>query len=225
MVEDAMRAVRDAGAKTGIVGNETPCTTPNVVALLESSRKALQYEGLSFPSVSAKELTLGSGANTEQWIGVRWDGPTEGAVFVLDCVGHTLALTRVGGVESIAGGPELPEIGKTVVVQSVGFGTGVEEHVVEIYAYRDGALVQLWKHSAHEHAFLSLDWDGHDDKYSWRFEREGALIRVTGQLSTYPKAAPGRDDWGKPQTVDAPVEAFCWTPKNRAFEACTAAAH
>jgi hypothetical protein len=197
------------------------CVSPEIDALLHRSRAALDFQGSYFPSPEIRREVIVDGQEMLQWLGVKWYGPIDGALFLLDCQGHTLAVVHLGAVEEIRLGPTLPGVGPTVEVRyQPGSGTGYRLEQVELVGYRGNAILRMWKHTAYESAFILPTEDGTEDRYSWSFDEGGSVIHLSGRRSTFPKPAPGGYDWGPPSTHDLPSETFCWFGSELVYKQC-----
>lgn len=172
-------------------------------------------------SPEIRRVAIADGQTILQWLGVKWEGPIDGALFLLDCKGRTLALVHLGAVEEIRQGPILPVVGSTVEVRyRPGSGTGYRLEQVEILAFRGNAILPLWKHTASESAFILPTEDGTEDRYSWSFSEGGNVIRVSGRRSTFPKPHEGSYEWGPPSTYDLPTAKFCWVASEFVYKQC-----
>lgn len=211
--------VRDVGGGEG----EGECVLPTIEALLERSRSSIHDRAPSFLLPQADRVVTSGEGRILQWVAVTWDGPKDGAVFLLDCAGRTLALARLGAITEISPGPILPDVGPTVVVRyEPGVDTSRTVELVEILTARGRGVVRLWKHPAVESTFGVASTDGAqstDDRYWWSFENDGAVLRVEGRRSILP-AASGLDGEDAPATQDLPERKFCWNASTVGYEPC-----
>ncbi len=197
------------------------CISPEINGLLETSRAALEFEGSYFPSPETRRHVFVDGQNIRQWLGVKWEGPIDGGLFLLDCERHTLAVVHLGAVDEIRQGPTLPGDGSSVEVRyQPGSGTGYRLQFVELVGNRENVILRLWKHTAYERSFILPNEDGTEDRYFWEVDQGGSVIRVSGRRSTFPKPAAGTYEWGPPSTQDLPRETFCWFGSESVYKQC-----
>jgi hypothetical protein len=107
---------------------EMSCLRPDIASFLEQSHDAIQFGGSYFPSPKAKFLPFDADGRRLQWMGASWEGPPDGALFVLDCAGAPITVLHLGHVQQRGAGPTLSGIGQTFeVIYISGTGTGVQE--------------------------------------------------------------------------------------------------
>lgn len=195
------------------------CVLPDIEPFLEK-----KFHGSHFPALSALRIvTTDDRGRTVQWRGVKWYGPTDGALFVLDCEGKTLAIARLGGVDEMRQGPILPCVGTTVEVRYQPLiATGYRLQLVELVAFHDNDILRLWRHISEEDVFVLWGDDGTEDRYSWTFSQDGRRIQVRGRRSVYPKPPPGEYEWGTPTTHDLPLKTYCWVQSKATYQRCSA---
>lgn len=219
-----------ASARSENVDRDEPqCVLPTIEVLLERSRGAMHDRAPAFVLPQAEQVVTSTEGRMLQWVAVNWEGPEDGAVFMIDCTGRTLALVRLGVITGISPGPSLLGVGPTVVVRyEPGIDTNRTVELVEILAARGDAIVRLWKHAIVESDFGVVSTDGGeraDDRYWWSFERDGTVIRVQGRRSTLRKATDGPGEEGAPTTQDLPEEEFCWNMSEVGYAPCLEGAH
>ncbi len=208
--------------------NASECTMPSPTTLLAQARKQpqlreqLQYLPSAFPS-QAHTVSTRDGGRTDQWLGLQWDGPPQGALLLLDCAGHILDASDVGAVETIEEGPTLSAAGQAVLMTAItNTGTGYKLEKVDLFGGEGGRIHLLWSHTKHESIFVLPNENGEDDVYTWRFEQAGTVIRVLGRRTTFPP--PVKDVNGnapRPLSVKSlPTERYCWSPPQARYEAC-----
>jgi hypothetical protein len=197
------------------------CKQPALERFLEGSRTVLKYNGSYFPSPIAHQLPFEVGGQVFQWLGVGWESPKSGALFVLDCSGRRLAATRLGYVSYLRNGPVLSRIGPTVEVLYVAAtGMGYTLERVDIFSFGRNRLKSLWTHTTREDGFMFPTEDGTADEYQWRISEDGRQIRVEGVQTVYPKPEKLGEPGGATTTRKLPMETFCWDEGRVAYVAC-----
>jgi hypothetical protein len=197
------------------------CVRPDLERFLEASRAIIAFSGSHFPFPEADFLTIEEEGGVLQWVGVRWSGPEDGALFVLDCSGGRLGALRLGAVLALHPGPVLPEVGKTIAVRyTASIGTGSRLENVELVGFVDAGILRLWKHTAYEHAFVLPSEDGVEEKYEWTFGSRGTALRVVGKRVIYPKPKDPGSEWGPGTSHDLGTTTYCWSASGREYRRC-----
>lgn len=205
-------------AGTAGLGAAAPCQQPDVAAVLDRSRDVLGSPSGYFPSLRTTLLQVFIDGVPMQWLGVIWAGPTDGALFLLDCAGQVVAMRKTGGVTALSVGPHLP-IGQSLAVSHIpSTGLGVAWAAIALVHYRDGSIQILWEHLVHE-AVSAGNLADYEDSFYWDLSADGLAIRVTGQR----KVGTIRDDqygWAPGTINDLPAKTFCWNAAAVAFQPC-----
>jgi hypothetical protein len=203
------------------------CVMPPPTTVLQQARKQpqlqeqLRYLTDAFPP-QAHTIATRDNDRTDQWLGLQWDAPPLGALFLLDCEGNVLDASGVGAVETIQKGPTLPGAGRTVLVTAITTtGTGYKLEEVGLFGAEGGKLHLLWNHTQDEHIFVLPKEDGEEDVYGWRFEQDGTVIHVYGSRTIFPPPMKGHSGDATPLSVKSqPTERYCWWPHQARFEPC-----
>ncbi len=216
------------GACTGgatIPFAQTSCVRPadiNIFLKEQSRTIELGNRYLSpdyFPAASAVFMAQSSSSRILQWLGAAWEGPDDGALFVLDCGGMVLAATRLEPVTRLTLGPTLP-VGRTVLVESNRrVGTGVLTGHVFLVALRGSSIRVLWSFQVFESASAPSLQVEYTDSFRWNFSSNHLAIHVAGErtVGSYDDEEHG---WKGQTTHDLPEETFCWSKGSEAYENC-----
>jgi hypothetical protein len=192
---------------------------PNTDQFLENARDAIQVYGGYFPSPEARFLPMMIAGQPMQWMGTKWYGPIDGALFVLDCAGTRAAALRIGGVVSLRPGPVLP-VGQTAeVVYVSGTGSGVYQTSVALVALEASSIKILWKHEAEDReAFASAGYD-YVDQFRWKVGNNGRTITVNGRRMVG-EAREKEHGWAARTNHSLPQERYCWDADEKLFQQC-----
>jgi hypothetical protein len=199
---------------------EASCVHPDADKLLEQSRAAIHFDGNYFPDPNAKFLPFDADGQRLQWMGTSWDGPPDGALFVLDCAGSRLAALRLGYVQELRAGPTISGIGQMFeVIYTLGSGTGEREESVSLVAFDKSSISVLWSHEASESASAPSLGIEYSDRFSWRFDDKGTRVEITGERKVG-KFNDAEHGWA-PNTIHTlPSEAFCWNTAENVYAVC-----
>ncbi|MGE5516693.1 MAG: hypothetical protein ACM31D_12820 [Bacteroidota bacterium] len=194
------------------------CARQDIKDLLEASRGELQFNGAYFPSPKAVFFSSIKDGREIQWIGAKWDGPVDGALFAQDCAGNNISVLRLGGVIILKSGPVLPT-GKTVEVAYIsGVGSGIYETTSAIASIEGSSIKILWQHaSIHREAFGK----GYDyvDTFQWKYSRDGKKINVKGRRRVGP-TMEYEHGWPAGTTHALPSQNYCWNAQENLFQEC-----
>ncbi len=81
-----------------------------------------------------------------QWLGVRWEGPEDGALFVLDCEAKVIAVSRIGAVQAIDPFSNNRHLRNAIKVEYIaGTGTGYFRTEIAIFSYRNNSIKRLYQ--------------------------------------------------------------------------------
>jgi hypothetical protein len=197
------------------------CKQPELESFLEDSRAVLNYHGAYFPAPQGHWLPFRIVGGTLAWLGVGWEGPKGGALFVLDCEGQRLAATPLGYVSELRVGPTLPIVGATVqVTYSPGAATNYKIERIAIFALQTNTLKILWSHTVYEGPVVLPNDDGMEEEYNWRISDDGKEIRVDGFQSIYRVSKKPDENWGPPKTRKLPAETYCWNAATITYVRC-----
>jgi hypothetical protein len=192
------------------------CVHPKLDNFLEQSRQAIQFTGTYFPEPSARFLPFVFDGNRLQWMAVSWEGPPDGALFVLDCSGAELGALRIGKVVGLRPGPGITGFGQAFeAIDIPGIATGSGASEIKLVAFREGSISVLWTQDLRQ--WLSLGPRGAGEQvraYTWKYSADGLVIQVTGK-----RFDP--TDGHRPQTVKMlPKETFCWKMQQNIYVPC-----
>lgn len=201
------------------------CVQPDLASL---SRQAGEVAGLpSDYSLDPKLLKTASllssdSAHRWRWVSVSWEGPRDGVVFIFDCTGKRLGLSRIGYLRSLSAGPSLPGLGQTVeAVFLKGQGTGVSEYSVALLAFDRDIVQTVWQHEAEDDVFapgLSDVESNYLKTYRWHFANAGLTIQVVGTHSAW---APDDEHRAKKVSKKAFIpEIYCWSATKSQYVVC-----
>ena len=208
-----------SGDGLAMAAAEPSCVRPDAGSFLEQNRAVAHLEGSYFPVPRAVFLPLSTGGQNLQWMGTSWEGPVDGALFVIDCAGREVAALRLGAVSRLRNGPVL-SIGATAeIVYVPGQITGEQIAEVGLVRLNGTSIEVLWKHQASDSvSFPSLGAE-YDDTYGWEFSPGGTAIHVSGKRKVGSMADTSHG-WAPGTTHDLPEEMFCWSPTERAYRLC-----
>lgn len=146
-----------------------------------------------------------------RWVGLRWGGPPNGEIVVLDCGGTVVA--RAPAFKGDDFGPERLSLGPIVSdeptlqeIYTSGWGTNIRMQAVAWLQFRDGAVVYIWRHAAHE--ISSFPGMGPDTDLEFQWRLRGGKLLVSGMRTTERRAYP------------LPKEVYCWRRGPLSFVPC-----
>ncbi len=195
------------------------CVRPDAGTFLEQTRAAIHFEGSYFPVPKAVFLPLSTGGQNQQWMGTSWEGPIDGALFVVDCTGKEVAALRLGAVSRLRNGPVLPIGGTAEIVYTPGQATGQQTVEVGLVRLNATSIEVLWTHEASQSVSFPSFGAEYDDTYMWEFSPGGTAIHVSGKRKVG-SVADASHGWASGTTHDLPEEMFCWSPTERAYRLC-----
>jgi hypothetical protein len=194
------------------------CSHPELNAFLEKSPEATGPT--YFPAPTAKFLPFMLGDRQLQWMGASWEGPRDGALFVLDCTGTRIAGMRMGHLEKLRPGPIISGLGQALeVVYISGQGTGVREESVNIVSFSGDSIIILWRHEASDLVAQPDLGADYTDTWSWHYSDDGAVIRVSGRRSVG-ESPDTEHGWAQQTSHMLSNETFCWKPQEKAYSTC-----
>lgn len=199
---------------------EPSCFHPDLDRFLEQSRAAIHFDGRYFPSASAKFLPFDADGRHLQWLGVSWEGPPDGALFVLDCEGRTVAAVRLGYVQALRKSSVVPGVGQAFeVIYTSAVGAGEHEETVDLVSFEKDAIAVVWSHEASESVSAPSLKVEYSDRFSWQFDENGGAINVAGErkVGGY---ADGEHGWAANSSHELPNESFCLSPADKIYKAC-----
>jgi len=152
------------------------------------------------------------------WIGLAWLSPEWGALFAANCDAKPLAAVSVGAIGKIMAGPELPELGQTVMFVYVAKETRDCVHdAAGIVALKDGKIISLWEHAYKQGMNVA---DGKirlksfiTHNYAVDFGDHGQSLRVSGKIRQYAYRKDGSQSTTPFATRTLPAEIYHWNPK------------
>jgi hypothetical protein len=193
------------------------CVQPEVRAFLEDVRPALgDDKDASFLMPEAFFAPAEIDGTRIQWMGTGWVGPRSGALFVLNCEGHPLAVLNLGQVLHANYGPKLPGIGPTLVVIYIyASGMGQNGTWAQLVTFQNGSIIPLWDHEV-ETDVDAPGLDEYHDLYTWKFSDSGEEIRVRGtrRVGDTPNRKHG---WKRHTTHAFPNETWVWNPEAKRY--------
>ena len=187
------------------------CVPPELDSFLESSREALHFSGSFFPSPEAKTLCLSKDGQRLKWLGVRWYGPEQGALFVLDNNDRRIATLPLGAVRNLRAGPRfLGSEAETVWVDYLASqGTGYLLVKTALITFSGDKIVTVWSHVIFERNFVLPSEEGTEEEYTVTGS-EGGSITVSGIRKIFPPPSK-MDTKANPQNIKKlEEEKFCW---------------
>lgn len=199
--------------------NAEECACPELGNLLEDSRELMGLKDDTLPMARGICLQPPQKTTDVQWFGVAIEEAVGGAVFVLDCSGKVLGMSKVGSVVKMAVYPPLDgirEVVKVDYIAKVDQGYGLQR--VAILAFRNKKVSELWSHDSFEANFAVPTKDGTETTYTVQFSPDGKTISVTGKKKIYPSKGEGF----VPEnitTYNLKPQKFCWEPTG-AFKEC-----
>jgi hypothetical protein len=215
----AMLCIALSGSGLATAVPEPSCVRPDADTFLEQTRAAIHFEGSYFPVPRAVFLPLSAGGQNLQWMGTSWEGPIDGALFVVTCAGKQVAALRLGAVSRLRNGPVLPMGATAEIVYVPGQITGEQIAEVGLVRLNGTSIEVLWKHQTSDSvSFPSLGAE-YDDTYMWEFSPGGTAIHVSGKRKVG-SIADASHGWALGTTHDLPEEMFCWRPTERAYRLC-----
>jgi hypothetical protein len=203
--------------------SSSPCSSPDLSSLIRGYASQAAVKKQYFPDTEyvVQNATLTATLITQkpsvQWLGIAWEGPVSGMLFALACDGKIIDAVVVGSIEEIRKGPELPEVGDTVLVNATdGTGTDGVHKTISLFAIKDGRLTSIWRHTSYEHAYFpGSDGDEVEFQVSLPDDR---TIDVTGERRLY--RWQGKD-WSKtPYKIQKIHETYCWDKAQSAYGVC-----
>jgi len=208
-----------------------PCTMPTFTILLTQAKaharlpEPLRNLTDASPPQTHTMITR-DGRQTGQWVGLQWDSPPRGALFLLDGAGHILDVINAGAVETIQQGPTLGAAGETALVTAITNTSGYRLEEIDLLGRKGGHIHLLWSHAKEENipALQTelLSEDGVNDVYTWSFEEGGTVIRVSGRRSTFPPPTRDRKGNEPPPVEDLPADRYCWSSSLARYVGCNA---
>lgn len=198
------------------------CHTPTPQALISWYRATYPQTPLRY---SAKNSLIyhpievfQTGRPRLNWIGLAWLSPEWGALFAANCDAKPLAAVSVGAVGKIMAGPELPELGQTVMFVYVAKETSDCVHdATGIVALKHGKIITLWKHAYKQgmnvrsrktrfKRFITHN-------YAVDFGDHGRSLRVSGKIREYAYRKDGSQSTTPYATRTLPMEIYHWNSK------------
>jgi hypothetical protein len=199
---------------------QSDCTPPELESFLEASRDVLHNRGAYFPSPEAETLCFTEDGRRLKWIGIRWYGPEDGALFALGDNDARIAALPLGAVRKLRAGPWLFGGTKTVWVDYVaGRGTGVLSLKTALVTLSDDKIVVLWSHSILERNFVIPLAKGTEEEYTV-IDNENGTITVSGTLKTFALRSDTGNDEGLLNIKQLEEEKFCWLELLGRFTQC-----
>jgi hypothetical protein len=187
--------------------------------LTELLREHGQIVGDGEPWAGLTADTLIDSTSSTLWLGVLWEGPRDGAVIAIDCRGGGSLAYRTGYPLELARGPELPEVGSTLIVKAVTReGTGYEQHKQFILGKRDGAIQVIWSGIIYERDQAMLNKFGAESARAITVTGAGETLFVSGYSKTL--VHEGNDVWALRDSSSIASESFCFSRATRRYEQC-----
>jgi hypothetical protein len=193
------------------------CVQPDAKTFLETSRTLVDKNNayIYFPSPEAKFLLQTIDKQDVQWMGISWEGPQNGALFLLDCNGTALAHSNLGSIKELKTGPVVPA-GQTVeVVYNSEDGTGLYAISTAWVRYDNGTIVTLWKHENSSVVTFPSLGDDYKDTFAWTLSPDGERITVTGKRVV--DTVEHDHGWASGTTHDLPTKYYCWSSGEMKF--------
>jgi hypothetical protein len=199
------------------------CAPPALEPFLEASRAVLHFTGTFFPSPEAETLCITMDGQRHKWLGVRWYGPEDGALFVLGATDARIATLPLGAVRNLRVGPRLlgSETETVWVDYLASHGTGYLLLKTALMTLSGGNIVTLWSHTIFERNFVLPSEEGTEEEYTVT-ENEDGSITVSGILKTFSPQSK-LDTKMSPQNIkNLEKETFCWIEIIGGYARCRA---
>jgi hypothetical protein len=189
------------------------CVHPDVESSLIKWQKLANIQGDYFPALKSIWAEKKINGIVTQWLGVSWEGPVGGALFVLDCQGNALAASNIGAVVKITEFSKNNVIPNSIKAEYIsGTGTGVSSQEFGIFTYDNRQVKTVFSHVLKEEDFGMPSEGGEEQIYTIRESADGKIITVSGVITKF-------DPDGKPTDRKTTNEAYCWTQK-KIYEQC-----
>ena len=199
----------------------TRCQHPALLPMLEAARPKLQFRGSYFPQPEADSVSVEGGSKRRLWLAVRWYGPEDGGVLVLNCAGEVVDAQRVGFTRQIRIGPVLKGVGPTVVVDDEpGQGTGVRWRETRVLAERGGTIIVLWKATTFEGSY-SMPPRGTEIERRVAFSPDGDRITITS-INRNVEYSDRANAWTATDSQQPTSNVLCWSPSALTYLPCSA---
>lgn len=202
------------------------CHTATPQTLIAWYRQTHPHQLLRYdPETSAiyhPIATLVTASPRVNWIGLAWLSPVWGAVFATGCDEKPLDVVSDGAVGKLSAGPELPELGQTVMAEYVDRETADCVHdSVSILGFKNGRIVSVWTHESKQgmniagkrpafHGFVARN-------FAVQFTDRGQSIGISGTLNAYPYLKNGTQSAHASATKSLAAEAYYWNTKALRF--------
>lgn len=202
---------------------ETDCAPPALNAFLEASRDILHFTGDYFSSPEAEILCVTKAGQRHTWLGVRWYGPEDGALFALSDNDKRITVLRLGVVQSLRIGPRLQGIEERAlwVDYLASQGTGYRLLETVLVTLSGEKIVTLWSHTIFERNFMSPLEEGTEEEYTATSNEDGS-IAVSGMLKTFLPPSKMGAELSLQDIKQLKEGKYCWFENIGAYAKCSA---
>jgi hypothetical protein len=200
---------------------EPSCNRPETDTFLENSREAIHFGGAIYPAPTARFLPFMLNGRQFQWMEASWEGPRDGALFVLDCAGSRIVGMPLGYIEQLRPGPVISGFGQTFeVIYISGQGTGALNESVDLVSFSGASIAVLWNHEASEMAAVPQLGADYTDTWSRHYSPDGTVIRVSGHRAIG-DSRDAEHDWAPHTDHLLSKERFCWKSSEQTYLPCS----
>jgi hypothetical protein len=167
---------------------------PEINSFLEASKEAINSKGSYFPNPEAEILCITQDNQQFKWLGVRWYGPEDGALFVLDDKDKRIDILKLGAMW---------------VDYLILSGTGHRLLYTALSTLSDEKINMLWSHVLSERNFMLPQEGGTETAYTVSNSKDGRTITVSGIIKKYSSSKIGMKEI-TPDIRQLEEERFCW---------------
>ncbi len=161
-----------------------------------------------------------SDSSTTTWLGIRWEGPPDGAVIAIDCSGQILAAARIGYTLRMIRWPSLAGSSEVTGVEVIsGSGTGSEERFTVLLSREGSTFRRLWSSVTYERDQSMPSRGGAVRQLLVTPSAAGDTIFARGFELRLSHRSSG-DTWSTVDSVSIVPTKACWNRVDRVFAPC-----
>jgi hypothetical protein len=202
-------------------GPPRACREVQLDSLLVHARERLGFTGTYFPSPAADSIRVGQGDTSLLWLGVRWSGPDDGAILLVNCGAQVVSALRLGATDSLRRGPRLSGLPYTVLAYvNPGGGTGAAYRQVALVSSRGpDSLFTVWAEMLFQGDYSTPMHRGSETVREVSMTPSGDTIRVSGILRIL-RYQTDRNVWLAIDSQRVPARLLCWSSQALAYRDC-----